>query len=182
MGRIAPTILCPSRGGTGMRLKIANTRLIIAKVRRKVKKIEFTFGLKTKLISAVKRTIKMFEAGPAKETRAIPNFSLSKFLVLIGTGLLQPNRNRTMLSAPIGSICARGFRVSLPYALGVGSPSLYAIIPCAYSCTVEAISIEGIAKRIQYIVSDVRNPIMHYTIYASYMLCLRVTSIPLGVY
>lgn len=75
----------------------------------------------------------MLERGPAKDVRAIPALSLSKFLVLIGTGLLHPNLKIIIDIAPIGSICARGFSVSLPCAFGVGSPNFTAVIACAYS-------------------------------------------------
>ena len=54
------------------------------------------------------------------------------------------------------AICARGFIVKRPYAFGVGSPSLTAVSAWAYTWIVEAINIDGIAKSIQYIVSDVR--------------------------
>ncbi len=96
--------MCPSSGGIGIRLKIARTRLIIAKVRRKVEKGEFGRGLKILLTKAVTKSIRIFERGPAKEVKAVPSRSLSKFLVLIGTGLLHPNLNRTIHSAPRGSI------------------------------------------------------------------------------
>ncbi len=98
----------------------------------------------------------MFDSGPARDVSAIPRRSLSKLRVFIGTGLLHPNRNMIMLNAPMGSICARGFIVKRPYAFGVGSPSLTAVSAWAYSWIVEAINIDGIAKSIQYIVSDVR--------------------------
>ena len=46
-----------------------------------------------------------------------------------------------MMIVPIGSICAIGFRVSLPSILAVGSPSLFAANPCDSSWKTIAIKI-----------------------------------------
>lgn len=94
-----------------------------------------------------------FDIGPANAVSAVPNSLFSKLYSLIGTGLLQPKRKRTIEIAPIGSIWARGFRVSRPSAFAVGSPSLKAARPWAYSWIVEAMRMEGMAKRIQYVAS-----------------------------
>ncbi len=50
----------------------------------------------------------------------------------------------------MGSMCLRGFNVNLPSAFAVGSPSLNAVYAWAYSCTVAATNIDGIATAIQY--------------------------------
>lgn len=47
-------------------------------------------------------------------------------------------RERGRASVPIGSMWERGFRVSLPSALAVGSPSLSAAQAWANSCMVTA--------------------------------------------
>ncbi len=91
--------------------------------------------------------------GPAIAVMAVPCTGFLKFLSYIGTGLLQPILATKSIIAPIGSIWTSGLRVILPSAFAVESPSLYAVHACAYSCTVEAINIDGIAKSIQFSVS-----------------------------
>lgn len=50
------------------------------------------------------------------------------------TGFPRPKPIKNIIKNPIGSICASGFGVSLHCNLGVGSPSLYDVHACAYSC------------------------------------------------
>ena len=123
--------------------------------------IDVGFGLSRKFINATKEAKSKLEIGPASAVIAVPNSLLSKFLSFMGTGLLQPNLKITIDRAPRGSIWERGFNVNLPSAFAVGSPSLNAAKPWEYSCIVDATSIEGIAKRIQYNVSFV-NIIKNY--------------------
>lgn len=111
-----------------MRLNMAKTRLTIAKVSRNVKNKPDIYGLKIWFTNAVSSRRRILDTGPAKDVRAIPSLSLSKFLGLIGTGLLHPNLKIIIDIAPIGSMCAKGFSVSLPCAFGVGSPSFTAVI------------------------------------------------------
>ena len=82
----------------------------------------------------------IFETGPARDVIAVPHFGFLKLYELIGTGLLHPNRKINSDKAPIGSICARGFSVSLPFTLGVKSPNLYAVYAWANSWIVDAIN------------------------------------------
>lgn len=105
------------------------------------------------LKKAIKIATNMLDKGPAKAVIAVPSSLFSKLYSFTGTGLLQPNLKRTIANAPSGSICFKGFNVNLPSIFAVGSPSLYAANPCAYSCIVDAIKIDGIAKSIQYSVS-----------------------------
>jgi hypothetical protein len=80
----------------------------------------------------------MFVAGPAAETRAESLRGFLRLLKATGTGLAEPNiklpfeRINSIIgtrTVPIGSICAIGFKVSLPIIFAVGSPSLYAVYP-----------------------------------------------------
>ena len=112
-------------------MKIAKERLIVANVNRKGP-IRYIFPIILYSI-AVTIAIKKFDTGPASAVRALSRLLCSKFHSLIGIGLLQPNRNITIIMAPIGSICANGLRVNLPCALAVGSPNLYALHAWKYS-------------------------------------------------
>jgi len=85
--------------------------------------------------------IRILARGPAAPTNIISCFGFFNPEKLTGTGFAQPKRNGDpeiirktgKIIVPMGSICARGFRVSLPAYLAVGSPRLYAIHPCATS-------------------------------------------------
>ena len=55
-----------------------------------------------------------FETGPASAVIAIPVFGFLKFLAFMLTGFAQPIPKSKIPRAPIGSICAMGFKVSLP--------------------------------------------------------------------
>lgn len=64
-----------------------------------------------------------FANGPAKLTIISPKVFLRKFLLSIGTGFAQPKitkpganniMNKGIITVPNKSICASGFRVSLP--------------------------------------------------------------------
>lgn len=134
-------------------MKNANTRLIVVNVRRNICNIgKFSKGI-SQFNAPQRAAMVRLLTGPAKAVIAVPSSLRSKLYSLMGTGLLQPKRKRTIEIAPRGSIWARGFRVSLPSALAVGSPSLKAARPWAYSWIVDATRIEGIAKIIQAIVS-----------------------------
>ena len=74
------------------------------------------------------------EAGPARDVNIIPFLLSLKFLSSTVTGLPQPTPTSTIAINPIGSICANGFKVSLPLIFWLISPSLYATQACAYSC------------------------------------------------
>ncbi len=103
---------------------MARDILINVKVKRNIPKILSRGGWNIKLIEPKMATKRRLERGPAKETIAVPISLFLKLYSFIGTGLLHPNLKRIMESAPMGSICLIGLRVSLPYAFAVGSPSL----------------------------------------------------------
>lgn len=145
----------------GRRLKKASARLITVKVSMKFPRIVSRLGWNIRFIIARREASSRLDIGPASAVIAVPNSLLSKLLSFIGTGLLHPNLKIIIESAPKGSMWERGFKVNLPSAFAVGSPNLKAAKPWAYSCIVDAINIEGIAKTIQYSVSFV-NIIKNY--------------------
>lgn len=65
-------------------------------------------------------------AGPAKEIRAESRLGEAKLYGSTCTGFPHPNPKTKSRRVPIGSKCDKGFKVSLPLALAVGSPSLSA--------------------------------------------------------
>lgn len=144
-------------------MNIAKTQLIMAKVSINVDTHDAGFGFSSKFIPVVINRSMMLDTGPASDTKAVSLSLFSKLYSFTGTGLLHPNLNIIIEIAPNGSMWERGFRVNLPFALAVRSPNFIADQACAYSCTVEAISIEGMAKSIQYIVSGVKKFIPYYT-------------------
>jgi len=81
------------------------------------------------------KAIKKFEAGPAKETFISPYFLSEKLWGFTGTGLAHPksiglcviNKSKGSMIDPKGSRCLRGFNVSLPSFLAVGSPKVKAV-------------------------------------------------------
>jgi hypothetical protein len=87
---------------------------------------------------AIKRLVK----GPAAATIAGPKRLSRKLKGLYGTGFAQPNNKFVFIKTkskgkkivPTGSICAKGFKVSLPARRAVGSPRRSATQPCIYSC------------------------------------------------
>ena len=90
-----------------------------------------------------------FISGPAKATIASPLDMLTFLLNLVGficTGFPHPNLVNNSIKKPIGSICFRGFNVTLPWFLGVSSPNLSAAKACANSWNVIAIITAGRAN------------------------------------
>ena len=88
-----------------------------------------------------------FIIGPAAETIASPfdiDIVLLKFVGLICTGFPHPTLANSNINEPIGSKCAKGFKLSLPCNLGVSSPNLSAAKACANSWNVIAIKTPGI--------------------------------------
>ena len=75
------------------------------------------------------KAIIIFIRGPASATSiscfAIDLFLL-KFVGFISTGFPHPKCTNISMKNPTGSICASGFKVTLPCLLGVSSPSLSA--------------------------------------------------------
>lgn len=155
-GSIALTILCPSNGGIGIRLKTANAMFIVANEYSKNTMREGVVSGSKLFTIPVRNAKDRFERGPANATSAVCSSLFSKLYSLMGTGLLHPNLKRIINTAPMGSICLRGLSVNLPSAFAVGSPSLNAVYACAYSCTVAATNIDGIATAIQYMYSVIR--------------------------
>ena len=151
-GKIRAKTLEPSRGGMGIKLKIARRRLICAifesnqnmSGRNDPAPVSIS-PPDEKVIILIKKlaimAIKIFVRGPDKETSAMsfrPSFRLNGST---GTGFAAPKitgepeiikrrGRRTLIN---GSMCFLGFRVSLPASLAVGSPSFSATNPCATS-------------------------------------------------
>jgi len=73
---------------------------------------------------AVRTASMRFDSGPANAVTAVPATGFLKLYSLMGTGLLHPNFAKTIISAPIGSMCASGFSVIRPSILAVLSPCL----------------------------------------------------------
>src|SRR3989344_5402111 len=127
----------PSSGGTGMRLKIASTTLIITIITA----TDINAGGKASPSTTLgaSRTIKLkmkattrLVAGPAKATHTGPHLPPRRLYGLYGTGLAQPKTNwpavvkynmRGKTIEPVISMWAKGLRVSRPAYLAVGSPS-----------------------------------------------------------
>ena len=94
-----------------------------------------------------------FDAGPARDIRAASRLGFLRFQGLKGVGLAQPKRKNGpevtrlimirksgKMTVPSGSICTIGFRLTLPWCLAVGSPSLFAIQAWADSWTLTSIA------------------------------------------
>ena len=120
----------PSNGGMGKRLNIARNRFNITTMLNSsgTRDEENMSGRNLKV--RPNRTAKeIFDAGPAMATLAGPYFRSLKFSGLYGTGLAYPNmkppRKKEMRGSrmePNISKCFKGFKVSRPRYLAVGSP------------------------------------------------------------
>jgi hypothetical protein len=66
------------------------------------------------------------DSGPARDISKTSLLGCFRLYKSYSTGLPQPKPASTKRSNPIGSIWERGFRVTLPWYLGVESPNLYA--------------------------------------------------------
>jgi len=93
-----------------------------------------SLAAKERIVARIK-----FEAGPARAIRAESRLGCLKLKGSKGTGLPQPNLKSTSMIEPTGSRWAMGFKVTLPWREGVGSPSLSAIKAWANSWIVTAI-------------------------------------------
>lgn len=144
----AKTILDPSNGGIGIKLKKAKstlTKIIILKRMYTLYKIgSAAIGKKAAISLDIRpntMATKKFEAGPAKAINAPSLFGSFRLYGLKGTGFAQPNINGLFVAIksngtrnePKNSKCFIGFKVSRPISLAVLSPSLYAISPCETS-------------------------------------------------
>ena len=87
------------------------------------------------------------ESGPAAPVSAISRFGLRKLRGWMGTGFAQPTCATIMQIVPNGSRCLSGLSVMRPRLRAVGSPSLYAMSPCADSCTENAMRSTGRLSR-----------------------------------
>lgn len=92
------------------------------------------------------------DIGPASAVNIIPFLLSLKVLSSTDTGFPQPTPIRIIDRKPIGSICAKGLRVNLPFIFWLISPSLYATHACAYSC------IDRDSKRAGNVYKNVINP------------------------
>ena len=129
----------PSSGGIGTKLNTASTMFAYTIMERRIVKSDVG-SRRTRIANADASSI--FAIGPAAPTSAGPHFPPRKLYGLYGTGFAYANKNvppdvhirrigSTMV--PKKSMCASGFSVSRPSCFAVGSPSRYAIHPCAYS-------------------------------------------------
>ncbi len=84
--------------------------------------------------------------GPLSDIRMMSDLGFLKYRGLTGTGFAQPKLKRKRHTAPSGSMCLSGLRVSRPMALAVGSPREKAAFPWAYSWTVMAKRRTGIFR------------------------------------
>ena len=90
-----------------------------------------------------------FIRGPATETIASPvlaDIFLVKLFGLICTGFPHPIWAKISIITPNGSKCASGFKLILPWFLGVSSPNLSAAKAWAYSWKVIAIRTPGMVS------------------------------------
>ena len=87
-------------------------------------------------IRAQRNAIPRLAIGPARATSAMSRFGFLRFCQVTGTGLAQPKmappasiiRPGTRM-VPSGSMCLRGFSVSLPIMRAVLSPKRFATHP-----------------------------------------------------
>jgi hypothetical protein len=132
LGKNPKTILLPSRGPSGIKLKNPNIKLYKIK---KYKNTENTSPMgKILKIKANSTANNKFDTGPAKDIKAASLFGFFRLKGLKGTGLPHPNPINTRSNVPIGSKWAFGFRVKRPMSLAVLSPSLSATNACENSC------------------------------------------------
>ena len=130
-GMIEKRILEPSRGGNGMRLKMARTILMMTMYEKIIRTGSETVPPADKNLMIVPnmRASKRFEPGPAAAIKNSPCLLFLRLYGLYGTGLAQPNVNpareviRGTMIEPIGSMCLSGFKVNRPESRAVGSPS-----------------------------------------------------------
>ncbi len=136
--RNPPTILNPSRGWIGIRLKTQSKTFIEIIVTRNAEMIGMPINETSKRRSKRRRmdaaiARRMFESGPAREIIAASFLEFRRLKGSNSTGFPQPKRNNRSIIKPIGSMCAMGLSVSRPCILGVGSPNLSAATACANS-------------------------------------------------
>ena len=84
-----------------------------------------------------------FITTPASDTISSSRLLFLKLRGSISTGMPQPNPTKRRAMKPIGSMCAKGFSVTLPCSLGVGSPSLSATKAWANSWKASPITMPG---------------------------------------
>jgi len=92
-GRREKSILEPSRGGIGTRLKIANPKFIrtIEEI-TEIKLTETALLMEKRRIRPKKIAMERFAKIPAEATAIVPHFLLVRLFGLYGTGLAQPNK------------------------------------------------------------------------------------------
>lgn len=149
-GRRPVNTLPPSRGGIGIILNAARTTLIITldvniMIKGFITVMLMASGNKAESGIMINLRIRMLKIersilviGPAAAEMAISLLGFLKFIGFMGTGFAYPKTNWPLVNiisirgisiVPIGSIWARGFNVSLPIILAVGSPNLLATKP-----------------------------------------------------
>ena len=112
-GRKPTSILPPSRGGTGSRLKKPKTRLMIipwySQSRQRSRKEEVCSGESSspsayRAIGQSRATMAKLVRGPARATRAIPRRGLRKLRGLTGTGFAPPKTKGDPRSSRVAGI------------------------------------------------------------------------------
>jgi hypothetical protein len=132
-GRIAKRIFDPSSGGSGTILNMANIKFMITIYTEILMKATDNVPAKERIISPNKIAINKFEAGPAIEIINSPHFLFDTLYGFHCTGFAQPKVKPAnvvisgTIKEPKNSRCLKGFRVSLPCNLGVGSPRISAV-------------------------------------------------------
>ena len=119
----------PSKGATGIMLKTANAILIRVKYSNntKIDSVKSPDPFKNRsIMPPMKAKIKL-AAGPAAATFIISILGFLKNLGSTGTGFAQPNPTNKIMSDPIISKCAIGFKESRPIRAAVVSPHFAAI-------------------------------------------------------
>lgn len=136
------TILDPSSGGTGRRLKIISTRLREITDSKSCIEKEYVsvIVIKARNGKMSSRATTRLEKGPASAISALSLRGCFKFPGLNITGFPQPIWAIKSMRVPMGSRCLSGLRETRPSIFGVGSPRKVAIHACENSCTVTAIT------------------------------------------
>lgn len=139
----------PSRGGMGMRLNTKRTQFNMTIVLYKLSTLgEIGRPAATQMVKnkVASKAMSKFDKGPAmviKMSSLLRVFGLGSEIL---TGFPQPNIAKIWAPkiiikgsriVPMGSMWARGSRVTRPSARGSGSPSLSAVIAWAHSCTLK---------------------------------------------
>jgi hypothetical protein len=133
-GRKKETTRNPSRGGMGIRLKMASpifkTKPILiiwtrGKAISRGRDLWNPKDRKNLYRMSMQIAKSMLARGPAAATKDIPEIGFLKWRGSTGTGFAQPIKEvKRIQRVPVRDRWAKGLKVSLPSFLAVGSPSL----------------------------------------------------------